>query len=192
MRFRRRRICFFFLCDVSPPEVTRPLFLSARVARSEVSKSRNVARRNRRVWSIYLNAQDIHWIPVWNSDVARLPDHANRRKSITKQDVSSTARVLRKEKEKEKKNAMRFLLSHRVCVREQSFLFLPRIACQPMDLLVSSKFVLSQIDVLSFSDCPTMSPNAPVPSTCSLQIRPSPLKSCLSVCVRSIRELAVI
>jgi len=40
-----------------------------------------------------------------------------------------------------------------VFVREQSF-SIHRVACQPMDLLVSSKFVLSQIDVLSFSDCP--------------------------------------
>lgn len=47
---------------------------------------------------------------------------------------------------------MRFLLSHRVCARAK--LFLHRVACQPMDLLVSSKFVLSQIDVLSFSDYP--------------------------------------
>lgn len=89
---------------------------------------------------------------------------------------------------KRKKNAMRFLLSHRVCARAISFL--PRVACQPMDLLVSSKFVLSQIDVLSFSDCPPDPCHAlflrPAP------IRPSSLKSCLSVCVRSLRELAVI
>jgi len=57
---------------------------------------------------------------------------------------------------------MRFLLSHRVCA---SNLFLHRVACQPMELLVSSKFVLSQIDVLSFSDCPPDSLSCPIPST---------------------------
>lgn len=45
---------------------------------------------------------------------------------------------------------MRFLLSQRVCVR--AIFFYTESLQQPMDLLVSSKFVLSQIDVLSFSD----------------------------------------
>jgi len=53
--------------------------------------------------------------------------------------VSSSARL--------SKNDALSALSACLCASD---LFLYRIACQPMDLLVSSKFVLSQIDVLSF------------------------------------------
>jgi len=91
--------------------------------------------------------------------VDRPSDHVNRRKSITKQDVSSSARVLKKRREK--KCDAHSALSPCVCAR--AIFFLHRVACQPMDLLVSSKFVLSQIDVLSFSDCPLTL--MPVPST---------------------------
>lgn len=52
-------------------------------------------------------------------DVDRILDHANRHKSITKQDVLSTARVLR-EKRKRKKLRCAFC-SLTVFVREQSF-----------------------------------------------------------------------
>lgn len=98
------------------------------------------------------------------SDVDRIFDHINRRKSIMEQDVSSTARVL-KEKEKEKKKCDTLsALSPCLCA---SNLFLHRVACQPMDLLVSSKFVLSQIDVLSFSDCPPDPCHALFLRTCS-------------------------
>lgn len=104
---------------------------------------------------VYLSAQDINDSRM-ESDVDRISDHANRRKSITKQDVSSTARARRKKERKKKCDALS-ALSPCLCA---SILFLHRIACQPMDLLVSNKFVLSQIDVLSFNDCPLI-PHAP-------------------------------
>lgn len=62
---------------------------------------------------------------------------------------------------------MRFLLSQRVCARAISFY--TESLQQPMDLLVSSKFVLSQIDVLSFSDYPYPVPST-VPDPCLLSL----------------------
>lgn len=56
-------------------------------------------------------------------------------------------------KETEENDALS-ALSARLCARARArdLFFLQRESrlCQPMDLLVSSKFVLSQIDVLSF------------------------------------------
>lgn len=76
--------------------------------------------------------------------------------SVVKQDISSSsARVLKR----------CAFCSLSVFVREQSFFYTESLQ-QPMDLLVSSKFVLSQIDVLSFSldyPCP-VPPTAP--NTC--------------------------
>lgn len=116
MRFRRRRrtrrrICF--LCDVFAAEGDSSPLLSARVAKSEVPKSRMLPSVIVE-FGVYLSVQDINDSRM-ESDVDRIHDHTNRRKSITRQDVSSTARAWWKKKKK--KNAMRFLLSHRVCAR---------------------------------------------------------------------------
>lgn len=60
---------------------------------------------------------------------------------------------------------LRFLLSQHVCAR--AIFFYTESLQQPMDLLVSSKFVSSQIDVLSFSDYPYPVPLT-VPNPCLL------------------------
>jgi len=109
-------------------------------------------------------------------NVNRIPDHANRHKSITKQDVSSTARVRRKKKRK--KNAMRFLLSHRVCARAIFFYtvsLVNRWICSCQVNLYCHKSMCSVLVIVPWSLTP-----------CSFApICPSSLKSCLSVCVRS-------
>lgn len=68
------------------------------------------------------------------SDAGRITDHANRRESIMKGRVVYGASTEEGKKEEKKCDALSALSL--VFVREQSF-FLHRVACQPMDLLVS-------------------------------------------------------
>lgn len=122
-------------------------------------------------------------IPVWNPTWIGYVDHANRRESITKQDVSSTARVLKgKRKKKRKKCDALSALSPCLCA---SNLFLHRVACQPMD------FCSCQVSLYCHKSMCSVLVIVPFVIPCSFEpapIRPSSFKSCLSVCVRSILE----
>lgn len=148
MRFRRRRICFFSLRYLAAGGDSSPLF-KCECCEKRSFKVSNVAQRSRRVWSIFECTRYL-MILLWNPMWVGYPITLIAAKVLR----NRTCRLRREYRgKKEEKKTRCVFCSLTVFVREQSF-FLHRVACQPMDLLVSSKFVLSQIDVLSFSNCP--------------------------------------